>query len=48
MRLPYRAIFHFPKPRMLKIFVDGQHGTPGLEIHRLLADRSDFELLHYK
>ena len=30
---------------MFKIFVDGQHGTTGLEIHRLLADRSDFELL---
>ena len=45
MRLPYRAIFHFPKPRMLKIFVDGQHGTTGLEIHRLLAGRSEFELL---
>ena len=32
-------------PRMFKIFVDGQHGTTGLEIHRLLADRSEFALL---
>lgn len=30
---------------MFKVFVDGQHGTTGLEIHRLLADRPELELL---
>lgn len=30
---------------MLDIFVDGQHGTTGLEIHRLLADRAELRLL---
>ena len=30
---------------MFKVFVDGQHGTTGLEIHRLLAGRAELELL---
>lgn len=30
---------------MYKIFVDGQHGTTGLEIHRLLHARTEFTLL---
>ena len=28
-----------------KIFIDGQHGTTGLQIHDRLKDRADIELL---
>lgn len=31
--------------RMLRVFVDGQHGTTGLEIHRLLHARPELTLL---
>ena len=29
----------------IKVFVDGQEGTTGLQIHELLARRSDIEVL---